>query len=226
MLVVYLAMEFDVPGIGLGISLILAAPQLAGMLQLGAPPLIGRLADRKRFCLAAYLLTRRGPGRLALGGGAGAAALGRDVALRAGGPLVRLPGAGVPGHGRPLVVAGRPRPLRIAGVFSGHHASWMAAGHKQKKERRSIDPDNIEKLAERYGTRLPYKSSACRYHSFVTYFSMLQKLGWTEPSGHEERSSFQENYPDAQPRKYFRLTRAGISAGDGAWLNPHLTLYG
>jgi len=96
---------------------------------------------------------------------------------------------------------------------------------KAKKERRSINPDNIEKLAERYTTRLPYKSSACRYHSFVTYFSMLQKLGWVEPSGHEERSSFQENYPDAQPRKYFRLTKAGISAGDGAWLNPHLTLY-
>jgi hypothetical protein len=97
---------------------------------------------------------------------------------------------------------------------------------KAKKERRSIDPDTIEKLAERYATLLPFKSSACRYHSFVTYFSMLQKLGWVEPSGHEERSSFQDSYPDAQPRKYFRLTRAGIAAGDVAWLNPHVTLYG
>jgi len=55
MLVVYLAMEHDVPGIGLGISLILAAPRLAGLLRLAAPAMIGRLADRKRFCLGAYL---------------------------------------------------------------------------------------------------------------------------------------------------------------------------
>jgi len=55
MLVVYLAMEYDVPGFGLAISLILAAPRLAGALRLAAPALIGRLADRKRFCLASYL---------------------------------------------------------------------------------------------------------------------------------------------------------------------------
>lgn len=57
MLVVYLAMEFDVPGIGLGISLILAAPRLAGMLRLVAPAMIGRLAGRKRFCIGAFLLS-------------------------------------------------------------------------------------------------------------------------------------------------------------------------
>ena len=54
-LVLYLAMELDVPGIGLGISLILAAPQLIGLLRLGVPALIGRLGGRKRFCVAAYL---------------------------------------------------------------------------------------------------------------------------------------------------------------------------
>jgi len=57
MLVVYLAMELDVPGIGLGISLILAAPRLAGLLRLAAPALIGRLANRKRFCLGSYLVS-------------------------------------------------------------------------------------------------------------------------------------------------------------------------
>lgn len=54
-LVIYLAMEYDVPGMGLGISLILAAPRLAGLLRLAAPALIRRVGDRKRFCLAAYL---------------------------------------------------------------------------------------------------------------------------------------------------------------------------
>ena len=54
MLVVYLAMEYDVAGLGLGISLILAAPHLIGLLRMSVPALIGRLADRKRFCLGAY----------------------------------------------------------------------------------------------------------------------------------------------------------------------------
>ena len=56
-LVLYLAMQFDVRGVGFYISLILAAPRLAGLLRLVAPALIGRLADRKRFCMAAYLLS-------------------------------------------------------------------------------------------------------------------------------------------------------------------------
>ena len=57
MLIVYLAMEFDVPGIGLWISLILAAPRIAGLLRMAAPALIGRLAGRKAFCLTTYLLS-------------------------------------------------------------------------------------------------------------------------------------------------------------------------
>ncbi|MHC4399865.1 MAG: MFS transporter [Planctomycetota bacterium] len=56
MLVVYLAMELGVPT-GLGISLILAAPRLAGLLRMVAPLLIGRLADRRRFCLWTYALS-------------------------------------------------------------------------------------------------------------------------------------------------------------------------
>lgn len=91
---------------------------------------------------------------------------------------------------------------------------------KAKREHRSIEPDNIEKFTKRYLERLPYKSMGCRYHSFVTYFSTLQKLGWVEPSGQEEPSAFQDHYPPGQPRKYFRLTSAGMAAGDSAWANP------
>ena len=95
-----------------------------------------------------------------------------------------------------------------------------------RRENRPIDPANIEKLAERYLTRMKYKAQGCRFHSFVVYFSMLQKLGWVEFTGKEEPSAFQENYPDGQPRKYFRLTKTGREASDAAWANPHLTLYG
>jgi len=97
---------------------------------------------------------------------------------------------------------------------------------RARREKRSIDPDNIERLTERYLARMPYKAQGCRYHSFVVYFSTLQRLGWVEPTGQEEPSAFQGNYPSGPPRRYYRLTDAGISASDTAWANPHLTLYG
>jgi hypothetical protein len=95
-----------------------------------------------------------------------------------------------------------------------------------KRENRGIDPDRIERLAQRYLERIPYKLVKCRYHSFVVYFSNLKRLGWVEPTGHEEPSMFQEHYPPGPPRKYYRLTRAGREAGDVAWSNPLFALYG
>ena len=95
-----------------------------------------------------------------------------------------------------------------------------------RKEGRYINPDNIEELADKYLARLPYKTIACRFHSFVVYFSNIQRLGWVEPTGKEEPSSFQEHYTPGQPRKYFRLTKAGREAGDVAWANPLRALYG
>ena len=95
-----------------------------------------------------------------------------------------------------------------------------------RREKRSIDPANIEKLAERYLSRMPYKAQGCRFHSFGVYFSTIQRLGWVEPTGQEEPSSFQEHYPPGPPRRYFRLTDAGRTASETAWANPHRALYG
>jgi hypothetical protein len=53
-MVIYLAMEFGAARVGLGISVIKAAPHLIGLLRLSAPAMIGRLADRKQFCLGSY----------------------------------------------------------------------------------------------------------------------------------------------------------------------------
>ena len=97
---------------------------------------------------------------------------------------------------------------------------------KAKREKRSINPDRIDELFQRYLARLPYKAQGCRFHSFITYFSMLQKLGWVEPTGMEEPSEFQDKYPEGQPRKYFRLTAIGMAAPESAWANPHRALYG
>ena len=63
-----------------------------------------------------------------------------------------------------------------------------------RREKRAIDPDNIDRLTQRYLTRIPYKSTGSRYHSFVVYFSNLVRLGWVEETGREEPSAFQERY--------------------------------
>lgn len=97
---------------------------------------------------------------------------------------------------------------------------------RAKRERRRMEPDNIERLAKMHLSLMPYKARGCRYHSFVVYFSTLQRLNWVEPTGKEERSSFQDNYPPGPPRRYFRLTEAGKAADDAAWSNPQLALYG
>jgi len=107
-------------------------------------------------------------------------------------------------------------------------AEDKAVRHEEKsarREKRSINPDNIERLTEKYLERLPYKSRGARYHSFVTYFSMLQQLGWVEPSGKVEPSEFQQNYPQGKPRIYFRITEKGKSAPDHLWANPRKALY-
>jgi hypothetical protein len=95
-----------------------------------------------------------------------------------------------------------------------------------RKEKRRINPDNIEKLAEKYATHLPYKASTCRYHSFVIYFSNLQRLGWVEFTGREEPSEFQSHYGQGQPKRYYRFTSLGKNAPDVGWSNPLRALYG
>lgn len=95
-----------------------------------------------------------------------------------------------------------------------------------RHEKRAISPERIERLAEKYQSRIPYKAHGCRYHSFVVYFSNLQRLGWVVFSGVEEPSAFQDHYPDGMPRRYYRLTAAGRAASDTAWSNPLAALYG
>src|SRR4030042_1988893 len=65
-----------------------------------------------------------------------------------------------------------------------------AEENRARREKRSIDPANIEKLAERYLSRMPYKAQGARFHSFVVYFATIQRLGWVEPTGQEGPASF------------------------------------
>jgi len=94
------------------------------------------------------------------------------------------------------------------------------------REKRAISPDNIDTLTDRYLARIPYKTTSCRFHSFVVYFSNLQRLHWVEPSSKQEASAFQAHYAPGPPRRYFRLTDAGKAAPEAAWANPLAALYG
>lgn len=95
-----------------------------------------------------------------------------------------------------------------------------------RREKRSIDPDNIETLAQQILERMPYKTRGARFHSFVVYVATLRRLGWIQPTGHEEPSAFQDHHPPGPPRRYYRLTQAGREASDAAWRNPHRACYG
>lgn len=95
-----------------------------------------------------------------------------------------------------------------------------------RREQRSIDPDNIEKLAQQILSRMRYKTRGCRFHSFIVYLSTIRRLGWIQPTGYEEPSAFQDHHPPGPPRRYYRLTETGRRASEAAWRNPHRALYG
>lgn len=114
------------------------------------------------------------------------------------------------------------------GALFRNYVDDAVAREMERRARKGLPALTVAEMDERreyYSARIPYKLTSCRYHSFVVYFSNLQRLGWVEPTGYEETSAFQEHYPPGSPRRYFRLTRAGWEAGDVAWANPLLTLY-
>lgn len=128
MLIVYLAMEFDIRGIGLGIALILAAPRLAGLLRMVAPAIIGRLVDRKRFCLGGFFFSALtlfalpllvAPGRLPSPRASVAAMVGIWCTYHL---LQYLATVALWSWLADLV------PLRIRGRFLGRRERWMVAG--------------------------------------------------------------------------------------------------
>ena len=101
-----------------------------------------------------------------------------------------------------------------------------AEERQARRQQRSIEPENIEKLTEHYLSRTSLKTTGARYHSFVVYVSTIRRLGWIQPTGYEEPSVFQDHYPPGPPRRYYRLTEAGRNASEIAWRNPQRALYG
>jgi len=108
------------------------------------------------------------------------------------------------------------------------HAEDAVAKELERRIKRKLPPmtdEEEESFRLRAFERIPYKFTSIRSHSFARYFGMLTGLGWVEPTGEEETSAFQEQYPGAQPRRYFRLTGQGRAAPDFDWSNPLRALY-
>jgi len=92
-----------------------------------------------------------------------------------------------------------------------------------------VTEEQAEKIYEREMKRISRKFTHMRYHSFLMYFGVLKRLGWVEITNETEPSAiqdnYQDNYPPAPERTYYRLTKKGIEAGDDLWSNPLFTLY-
>jgi len=109
------------------------------------------------------------------------------------------------------------------------HAEDAVAREIERRIKRKLPrmtDEEEERFRLRAFERIPYKFTSIRSHSFARYFGMLTQLEWVEPTGKEETSAFQEQYSEAQPRRYFRLTGRGRDAPDVDWSNPQRTLYG
>lgn len=109
------------------------------------------------------------------------------------------------------------------------YAEEGVAREEEKRAKRGLPPYTIEEANARMEfqlKRFTYRHTGMTFHSFVVYFSGLQRLRWVEFTGREEPSVFQDYYPPGPPRKFFRLTAGGRAASDAAWGNPVFALYG
>ena len=108
------------------------------------------------------------------------------------------------------------------------HAKDSAERDEEKRIKEGqpafIEKEYQERL-EYYLQRIPYKLLRMRYASFTRYFGHLKRLGWVSETGNTEPSSFQDDYPPAPPRVYYRLTEAGWKATPAEIADPVMTLY-
>ena len=114
---------------------------------------------------------------------------------------------------------------------SALHRAHARDSVERAEERRIIKgqpaytEEEYNERLEYYLSRIPYKLLKMRYSSFTRYFGHLKRLNWVIESGKIERSAFQDDYPPAPPRVYYRLTEAGKKAPAAEVSDPVMTLY-
>ena len=74
-------------------------------------------------------------------------------------------------------------------------AEDLVALEEAKRIRRGQPPltrEEADALVARFIERLPLRSTRMRYHSFLSYFGLLKRLGWVEATGEQEISQAQD----------------------------------
>jgi len=120
------------------------------------------------------------------------------------------------------------------------HRAWaedIVATEEERRARRKRPPltiEEAERLTRYYMARIPMKFCRMRYHSFLSYFGMLKRLGWVEETDRTEPSTAQELMvlkPGEEPREtgkpriFYRLTAKGRRATPAEVMNPLRVLY-
>jgi len=108
------------------------------------------------------------------------------------------------------------------------HARDVVEREEERRIRRGKPAYAKEEYRERlqyHLSRIPYKLVKMRYASFTRYFGHLKRLGWVVETGKTEPSTFQDDYPPAPSRVYYRLTDAGWKASTFEISDPLMTLY-
>lgn len=128
---------------------------------------------------------------------------------------------------------------RVGSTQTDIHGEYKRALHRQYaedavgrvSERRAkegkppLADEDLDRLLQFYLSRIPYKLTKMRYHSFVVYFGTLKRLGWVVKTRHTETSSVQGSYPAAPARVYYRISASGRRAGSVAVSDPVTALY-
>ena len=114
---------------------------------------------------------------------------------------------------------------------SALHRSHARDSVEREEERRiqrgghAYTEEDYKERFRFYLDRIPHKLLKMRYSSFTRYFGHLKRLGWVRETGQTEPSAFQDDYPPAPPRVYYRLTEAGQRASIAEVSDPVMTLY-
>jgi hypothetical protein len=98
-------------------------------------------------------------------------------------------------------------------------------GRRIRQEKPAYTEEEYGERLDYYLSRIPYKLLKMRYSSFTRYFGHLKRLGWVKETGKTEPSAFQDDYPPAPSRVFYRLTTLGKKASADQISDPVMTLY-
>ena len=116
-------------------------------------------------------------------------------------------------------------------------AEDMVALEEEKRIRRgepALMREEADDLLSRFVERLPLRSTRMQYHSFLSYFGLLKRLGWVEHTGERQISEAQdlmgleageETRETGQPHICYRITPADYAVPENVIADPITAIY-